>query len=134
MKYVTGIHALNIPCSLETCGDWHASALRWNKIDIRESDESVFGDWGIEKGKRIPEHDGSYNVANHLRAVIDLMISGQFSVIQDMRDDFIVTDIYDDELFNHVLKLRKMHNWNSIDAFMEKEYKRKWREWRRKMR
>ena len=29
MKYVTGIHALNIPCNLETSGDWHMSAIQW---------------------------------------------------------------------------------------------------------
>ena len=29
MKYISGINALNLPCSLDTCGDWHTSALQW---------------------------------------------------------------------------------------------------------
>jgi len=28
MQYISGIHALKLPCALKTCGDWHCSALR----------------------------------------------------------------------------------------------------------
>jgi len=36
MKYITGIHALNLPCSLDTCGDWHSlkmmALMQWQII------------------------------------------------------------------------------------------------------
>lgn len=38
MKYITGIHALNLPCRLDgTSGDWHGADLKWDNIDICES-------------------------------------------------------------------------------------------------
>jgi len=49
MLYITWVYALNLPCKLNTTGDWHASSLRWgSNIDIRESTESIYKDWGIE--------------------------------------------------------------------------------------
>ena len=41
MQYLSGIHALNLQCSLDTSGDWHQSALRWKDLDWRESDGSL---------------------------------------------------------------------------------------------
>ena len=49
MKYISGVYALNLPCSLETTGDWHQSSLDWNNIPYKESDNSIFSSWGIEK-------------------------------------------------------------------------------------
>ena len=49
MQYITGQHALNIPCPLLTCGDWHQSAIQWKYPLFRNSNDSVFGDYGIEK-------------------------------------------------------------------------------------
>lgn len=45
MKYISCIHDLNLPCSLETCGDWHTSALQWVDLHMRESDNSIFGNY-----------------------------------------------------------------------------------------
>ena len=73
MQYITGQHALNIPCPLLTCGDWHQSAIQWNYPLFRNSNDSVFGDYGIEKNVAIPEHTEKYNVANHIRALLDLL-------------------------------------------------------------
>ena len=49
MRYITGNYALNIPCSLNTDGDWHRSALDWEHLPLFESDNSFFNDYGIEK-------------------------------------------------------------------------------------
>ncbi len=49
MKYISGIHALNLRCSLQTCGDWHQSGIQWKMPTVRESSNSLFGDYGIEK-------------------------------------------------------------------------------------
>ena len=42
MEYITGIHALNLNCAIETCGDWHQSALRWEKIHKEKTEERFF--------------------------------------------------------------------------------------------
>jgi hypothetical protein len=128
MIYLTGKHALNLPCSLLTCGDWHTSALRWDrdKLNLRNSEESAFKDYGIEFNKTIPEHDEKYNVANHIRASLDLLEIGFFTVAQGMNKDFICNDDYNDEIFNQVSRLRKLKHWESIDRFMDKEYLSKW--------
>ena len=131
MEYISGIHALNLPCELETCGDWHTSALQWKRPLMRESNGSLFGDYGIEKNKKIPEHEQRYNTANHIRALLDLLEEGRFSIAQGMRDDFICNDEYDDEIFEKVLLLRHAVNWEEIDRFMTKEYHRKWRNYKR---
>ena len=47
MKYVTGIYALNLPSPDGTPGDWHFSALNWNKALMADSSKSPFGEWGL---------------------------------------------------------------------------------------
>lgn len=126
MKYITGIHALNTPCSLDTCGDWHASALRWKKIKFLESEYSIFGDYGIEANKSIPKHDEKFFVANHIRACLDMLLLGDFANLQGMNNDFIVVSKYNNEIFEKVLLLKNQKHWNEIDKFLCKEYKRKW--------
>lgn len=132
MKYISGQHALNLPCALNTCGDWHTSALQWTNPFMLESDNSIFGDYGIETGRSIPEHVQSYSVANHIRALLDLLQMGHFSVAQGMRNDFICSDEYDEEIFGKVLLLKESPSWQQIDRFMNKEYSRSWREYKEK--
>jgi hypothetical protein len=99
MQYITGIHALNLPCSLLTSGDWHCSALRWRDITFMDTDTAFFKNYGIETEKRIPEHDGTYAVANHIRALLDLLETRKFTVAQGMNNDFICCDDYTPEVF-----------------------------------
>lgn len=96
MLYITGQHALNIPCSLLTCGDWHQSGIQWKHPFFRESADSVFAEYGIEQNIPIPEHTAKYNVANHIRALLDLLELGKFSLAQGMNKDFICNDAYSD--------------------------------------
>ncbi len=42
----------------------------------------LFDNYGIELEKHIPEHDGVYAVANMIRALLDLLEEGNFSVVQ----------------------------------------------------
>lgn len=126
MKYITGIHALNIPCSLDTSGDWHASALKWEKLSMEESDGSMFGDYGIEYEKRIPKHSGTYPVANHIRAILDLLLQENFAEAQGMNNDFICNEEYDEEIFSQVMKMQELPIWEKVDKFMGNEYKLKW--------
>ena len=129
MRYVTDIHALNLNCDLNTTGDWHQSALQWDHPRMAESEDSVLGDWGIVRNSpvHLPEHGSQrFNVSNHLRALVDMLAAGRFTLAQGMRKDFIDTSEYDDEIFAHIKLLRYQPNWAEIDAFMKKEYGRKW--------
>lgn len=126
IDYITGHHALNLPCELSTCGDWHTSALRWDMPFIRNTADSIFGEYGIEKNKRIPESESVYYVANHIRAILDLLEIDRLTVAQGMRDDYICNDNYNGELFNQVIKLTAVPHWNKIDDLMKKEYKSHW--------
>ena len=133
MKYITGQHALNIPCSLLTCGDWHQSAIRWEIPCFRDSEDSVFKDYGIELNKKIPEHIEKYNVANHIRAILDLLEIGNFSLAQGMNKDFICNDEYTEEIFEQVRKLRNTPYWDEIDKFMGKEYFSEWLKYKKRV-
>lgn len=128
MRYITGVYGLNIENSKETCGDWHCSALRWddNSIDFRESTDSIFGDWGIEFNKQIPEHEETYAVADDLRSILDLMVSGRTRFLKGFRDDFICTEKYNDEFMKKVWMLKDTEHWKDIDELMTSEFMWLW--------
>jgi len=126
MQYITGIHALNLPCSLLTCGDWHCSALQWEKPKFRNSEESFFGEYGIEYCSNVPENEGTYAVANHIRALLDLLELENYSAAQGMNKDFICNDNYTREVFDKVALMKILPHWHEIDAFMGREYYGEW--------
>ena len=126
MKYISEIPALNILCSLETPGDWHAPSVNWESLDLYESEEMFFNNYGIEKNKTIPQNIQKYNVANHIRAILDMFQLDNFAYLKGMRNNFIETDKYDDEIFNKVYSMKVLPHWKRIDDFMEKEYMLKW--------
>ena len=130
MLYISGIHALNIEDSLEICGDWHTSALQWKNIKLLDSDKTIFKDWGIETDKRIPEHEELYNVANTLRAILDLMVKGSLRYLKGFRNDFICTDIYNLEFFKKVWMLRDLSHWEDINKLMKREFMFDWDKFR----
>jgi len=133
MQYISGIHALNLPCTLETCGDWHCSALRWRDITFMDTEAAFWGDYGIERGKKIPEHEETYAVANHIRALLDLLETQKFSVAQGMNNDFICNDNYTSEIFDKVSLMNGLPHWPEIDRFMGKEYYAKWLDYKRQV-
>lgn len=59
-----------------------------------------------QKNIPIPEHPGRYHVANHIRALLDLLELGRFTPAQGMNQDFICNDAYTEEIFRQVMKLR----------------------------
>lgn len=126
MRYITGVHALNLRCRLETCGDWHCSALDWDKPEVRDTQTAFFGSYGIETGRTIPGHAGTCCVADHIRALLDLLVEGRFSPAQGMRKDFICNDAYDPEVFGQVVRMRALPHWQQISRFMGSEYGTRW--------
>ena len=131
MLYISGQHALNLPCALKTSGDWHTSALQWKTLHLYDSEKMFFKDYGIELNKKVPEHSEKYNVANHIRALLDLLEIGNFSLAQGMNNDFICNDNYDNEIFQKVSQLQHLEHWNKIDEFMGKEYLMKWMKYKK---
>jgi hypothetical protein len=126
MLYLSGIHALNLPCSLLTCGDWHTSGINWHSYVLLESEGSLFGDYGIERNKTIPDNPGTFNVANHIRALLDLLVQGKYTIAQGMNEDFICNDSYTEEVFQKVVLMKSLRNWPEIDRFMGREYCSEW--------
>ena len=127
MKYISGTSALNIPCELNTTGDWHRSCINWEKVKLWDSSESIFGEYGIECDKYIPELDAKRNVANHIRACLDLIEKGNFPGAQGMYQDYLDgDDNFNNEIFKKVFLLKEKENWNDIYNFMCKEYRTKW--------
>jgi hypothetical protein len=128
MKYISGVHALNLKCNLVTCGDWHTYALTWDNPKFYDSEENFFGDYGIETDRPVPmiRPGEKFNVANHIRAVLDLIQNGDFSNAGGMNSDYICNDIYDTEIFGKVSMLKSSPLWAQIDKFMEHEYRMKW--------
>lgn len=133
MLYVSGVHALNLDCELETCGDWHQSAIQWNKLFLLDSEKSIFGDYGIEFNKKVPEHTEAFSVANHIRALLDLLQQGRFSIAEGMNKDYICNDKYTEEIFKKVYLLKDDANWNKIDNFMKKEYLLRWIDFKKRV-
>ena len=43
-----------------------------------------------------------------------------------MKNDYLVTRQYDNEIFNQIYKLSSFNNWENICTFMEREYKLDW--------
>lgn len=124
MLYITGMHALNLPCSLNTTGGWHTACFDWGNLTVGDTTGHLLGDWGIETC--VISDDETVLIANTLRACVDMLISGDFLNAAGMRDDYICTDEYDDELFVHIDMLRDLPQWQQIDRFMRKEYELKW--------
>lgn len=126
MQYITGLHALNLNCSLNTGGDWHRSGLQWDHPKIWDTETAFFRDYGIENCNHVPGHKGTQKVANHIRALLDLLVEGNFSTAQGMKNDFIVNDEYTPEIFRKVYELRDFEIWPNISHFMGKEYGIEW--------
>ena len=121
MKYITGLHALDLPCSLETCGDFH-HLPDWKHPMVMNTEKAFFGDWGLEwheipgqGGKRVP-------VANHIRACLDMLEMRDYANLQGMNAVYLDAPRYNEFIFEQVLRMRALPYWKEIDAFMESEY------------
>ena len=126
MKYVTGIHALNIPCNLETSGDWHMSSVQWEHPTTMDTDTAFFSTWGIEQHKIPPDFQRPVPVANHIRACLDLLEMRNYVNLRGMKENYICHDDYQGLIFSQVIKMRTLSHWKEISRFMESEYFMDW--------
>lgn len=132
MEYLTKIYALNLENKLDTDGDWHFSALDWSPKNIQqqlhESEKSIYGDYGIEVNQKIPGYSDNqrFNIANHIRSLLDMIVDKEFNQAQGMREHFIDNEKYTREILEQVYKLRCLVYWKRVDAFMLREYGLTW--------
>lgn len=129
MKYVSGIHALNLPCAIDTAGDWHAPSQDWDAPWVLISDESIFGSWGIETNRTIPfasTPQRLVNIANHIRACLDLLEHNRLTLARGMREGFIDNENYTPMVFELVERLKDVPHWPAINKLMIKEYGLDW--------
>jgi len=134
MKYISGFQALNLECPLNTPGDWHQDNIDWNNINLLESDDSQFKDWGIFVSRKIPGHIGEdFFVANHIRAILDILQTKSLNELKGFRHDFICDETLNNTIFEKVFELKNSPNWDKIDKIMSKEYYKLWRQFKEKM-
>lgn len=131
MKYVSGLHALNLESPAGTPGDWHHSALDWSRPFMLDSDSSVFGDWDIHQCD-VPGL-GLMPVAGHARACLDLVALGDYGDAQGMRDNFLDDDTWTLPVMRQAWKLRDSSDWQSVDHFMGHEYWGSWLDFKHSM-
>lgn len=131
MRYLTGILALGIPCELKTAGKWNvfrADFMDPEKFKLVESDESVFGDYGIEENKLVPGREyATWSVANHVRAYVDMVEQLMFDELEDVFYECIQDGKARQDIFMLVYgKLRNTAHFHEINVFMECEFGNAW--------
>lgn len=131
MLYITGMIAFGVECKLNTLGKWNLTKQDFTDakaMELKESQDSPFKDWGIEENKIVPYHEYcTYNVANHVRAYCDLLWEKKFDLLTGMFYECVGdmrsrTDIF--TLVNG--KLRHLAGFREINEFMEKEFGNAW--------
>ena len=131
MQYLTGRLAFAIPCKLNSCGIWNISKKDFmdeEKFKLSESEGSFFGDWGIETNKLVPGREYCcYNVANHLRAYLDLLMLGEFDQLIGLYDEGIADARCRLDLFMILnSKVRRTPMWEVVKPFMSQEFGSLW--------
>ena len=67
-------------------------------------------------------------MANHLRAVLDLLYEGKFKDLAGLKREIIANDQLTPELFDKVVELHTQNVWNKVSWFIGCEYGLQWLE------
>lgn len=131
MYYITGYLAFGIPCELPTPGKWNITKSEYLDDALFKSvnsEESPFGDWGIEKNKIVPHREFTlFNVANHVRAYVDMLYAGEFDKLRDLFFECINNAKAREDIFMLVYgKLRKLACYREVNEFMCEEFGNAW--------
>jgi hypothetical protein len=131
MQYLTGMLAFGVECERESCGRWNTPKkdfLNDELFILKESDESPFKDYGIEKDKLVPYREFClYNVADHVRAYCDLLYAQDFKALDGAFAEYINNATCRKDIFMLVYgKLRKLAGWNAVNEFMMNEFGNAW--------
>lgn len=124
MLYVSGLHALSV---LDVINVARYPSIDWDTLDIRNSSDSVFGNYGIDSHKVEIENKGKFHIANKVRVLLDYIESRvDLSNLIDAKKDLGLTEDNILELFDKVFLLRFKYNWFSIEDYMKKEFMWEW--------
>lgn len=131
MMYITGIPAFGVMCELDTPGRWNVTKKEFldeEMFKLKNSDESPFKNYGIEENKMVPYHEFcTYNVANHVRAYLDLLYECKFDLLEDTFIECINNSKCREDIFMCVYgKLRNLAPFKEINEFMCKEFGNAW--------
>ena len=127
MQYITGFHALNCHSSLRA-PDTLPVAVDWTYPEIADTETAFFKDFSIETNKEIPYLTGTHNVANPIRAVLDLVIQGKEKELTGLKHKILANDLLTEELFNKVIELQAQSLWNDVSWSIGCEYGTEWLE------
>lgn len=131
MKYITGYLAMGVECERPTPGKWNITKQEYlddEMFKLRESDESPFKDYGIEKDKLVPYRMFcTYNVADHVRAYVDMLFDGEFEKLEGLFAECVNNAKAREDIFMLVYgKLRHLACFREVNEFMEKEFGNAW--------
>lgn len=131
MMYITGRIALGVPCERDSKGLWNvrrADFLDEANMKLHDSQESPFKDYGIERNKMIHYHEFcTYNVADHVRAYVDMLYAGKFEEMKGLFAEAIDNAKCRVDIFMLVYgKLRHLAEFKEIDEFMTEEFASAW--------
>ena len=131
MKYITGIVAFGVQCERNSTGKWNLTKddfLNEENMKLKESDDSPFKDYGIEENKLVPYHDiCTYNVADHVRAYVDMVHEQRFDELVGLFYESIGDMKCRQDIFMLVNgKLRHLAGFQKVNEFMQQEFGNAW--------
>jgi transcriptional regulator with XRE-family HTH domain len=138
VKYLSMMYAFNTrPKTLtKTFGDWHQFNYFYDlkDTDLIKIGDNPLGAWGIDNSVQTPKYNNTkqrYKVANHLRALLDLLYYQRLPKAKEALADFIGTDEYDLLIFEKVALFKTLPHWAKIDNLMDDHFTTKWRKYKR---
>jgi hypothetical protein len=131
MQYITGIAAFGIECERDSVGKWNIGKKDWlddNFLWLSESDDSPFKNYGIEENKIVPYREYcTYNVADHVRAYLDLLHAQKFDLLDGAFHEYIRSMKCRKDIFMVTYgKLRHLAGFHAINDFMCNEFGNAW--------
>lgn len=137
MQYITGRVAFGVyDETSESCGIWNIRKhefLDEEALKCRNSEESVFGDWGIQKDVMLPYHEFcTFNVAGHIRAYCDMLEMGKAADMRGLFAEAIDSAKCRMDIFMLVYgKMREHPQYPFIDAFFKEEFGNAWESYKK---
>ena len=128
MKYITGKQALEIQFMRDN-GGASANPPDFTQLTLENTEDSLLGSYGIETGFTVPQHDGTFAVADTVRALIDLIVSCRFSEAEGFRQQPYWHESLMPELFYRVWVFYGYPMWEAVATFLWQECGKAWRLW-----
>lgn len=131
MKYVSGIVAFEVPCNRNSVGTW-GIPKRYYVDDtlfvLKDSENSPFGDYGIEKDKLVKHREYTvFNVADHVRAYLDMLYECKFDELKGLYYECVKDLKCRSDIFTYTFyKLRNLDIFPQVNEFMYEEFGNAW--------